>query len=227
MGRQKKAPSLANCFGMAEHPNCCAIGIEKRQLVKKTNRNCDVFRVDEFWFWWDGCYSFLGDLRRISLYMGSSILILNSAAPNEHTVGDTPKWSDQWSSLYKRYTLDYWVNTQWSFWDAHNFGRQLYMKPLMLNMKPFTSQRVFHHWLFLLMTRPKGTGLPSTCVQFFWKIKISEIHVKHISYKMAQDSSEKMDVSGLFFKVSEYFFRPRKKKTKPELEKDDLQKGIT
>lgn len=29
---------------------------------------------------------------------------------------------------------------------------------------------------------------------------------------MAQDSSEKMDVSGLFFKVSEYFFRPRKKK---------------
>lgn len=43
---------------------------------------------------------------------------------------------------------------------------------------------------------------------------------------MAQDSSEKMDVSGLFFKVSEYFFRPRKKKN-TELEKDDLQKGIT
>lgn len=86
----------------------------------------------------------------------------------------------------------------------------------MLNMKLFTSERVFHHWLFLLMTRPKGTGLPSTCVQFFWKIKISEIHFKHISYKMAQGSSGNGCLRIILQGEWIFFFAPENKKRNPK-----------
>lgn len=124
---KKRHLHLPTVMGWRSTPSVVQSGLSSVNLSKKPTATTNVFRVDEFWFWWDGCYSFLRDLWCISLYMGSSIVILNSAAPNEHTVGDTPKWRDQWSSVDERYILDHWVNTQWSFWDAHNFGRQLYM----------------------------------------------------------------------------------------------------